>query len=378
MKITAVTPIPVGHERNFLFVKVETDAGISGIGEAGITFQEPAVCGMLETLTPLLLGEDPFRTEHLWQVMFRSGFFPLGRMACAAASAVDVALWDVKAKALGVPLYELLGGRVRERVVCYPHVRGRTTAELVDDAKRKVADGWKFVRFDPRPEYDGVTFEPAAAVRRCVEDVAAVRRAVGDEIEIIVDVHTRLDPADAISFCRQVEPFRPYFIEDPLRSENYQTYRKLAAHAHVPIAVGEQFATKWDFRQVIEEDLIDYARTDVCIAGGITETLKIAGWCETHHIPMAFHNPLGPVATAASLHLDLAISNFAVQELARPPGTVLPELFPVQVSFADGHLLPPTSPGLGIEFDETAIAKYPPVEARTPQFRRADGGFTNW
>jgi len=378
MKITAVTPIPVGHERNFLFVKVDTDAGIFGIGEAGITFQEPAICGMLQTLTPLLLGEDPFRTEHLWQVMFRSGFFPLGRIACAALSAVDVALWDLKAKALGVPLYELLGGKVRDRVVCYPHVRGRTTAELVDDATRKVADGWKFVRFDPRPEDDGVTFEPAAAVRRCVEDVAAVRRAVGDEIEIIVDVHTRLDPADAISFCRQVEPFRPFFIEDPLRSENTQTYRKLAAHAHVPIAAGEQFATKWDFRQVIEEDLIDYARTDVCIAGGITETLKIAGWCETHHIPMAFHNPLGPVATAASLHLDLAISNFAVQELARPPGTVLPELFPVQVPFADGHLLPPTSPGLGIEFDETAIAKYPPVAARTPQFRRGDGGFTNW
>jgi len=378
MRITAVTPIPVGHERNFLFVNVDTDAGIFGIGEAGITFQEPAICGVLQTLTPLLLGEDPFRTEHLWQVMFRSGFFPLGRIACAALSAVDVALWDLKAKALGVPLYELLGGKVRERVVCYAHVRGRTTAELVDDAKRKVADGWKFVRFDPRPEDDGVTFEPAAAVRRCVEDVAAVRRAVGDEIEIIVDVHTRLEPADAISFCRQVEPFRPYFIEDPLRSENTQTYRKLAAHAHVPIAAGEQFATKWDFRQVIEEDLIDYARTDVCIAGGITETLKIAGWCETHHIPMAFHNPLGPVATAASLHLDLAISNFAVQELARPPGTVLPELFPVQVPFADGHLLPPTSPGLGIEFDETAIAKYPPVAARTPQFRRGDGGFTNW
>lgn len=379
MKITAVTPIPVGHERNFLFVKVETDAGISGIGEAGITFQEPAVCGMLQTLTPLLLGEDPFRTEHLWQVMFRSGFFPLGRIACAAVSAVDVALWDVKAKALGVPLYELLGGRVRERVVCYPHVRGRSTAELVDDAKRKVAEGWNFVRFDPRPEEDGVTFEPAAAVRRCVADVAAVRDAVGDEIEILVDVHTRLDPADAISFCRQVERFRPFFIEDPLRSENYQTYRKLAAHVHVPIAAGEQFATKWDFRQLIEEDLIDYARTDVCIVGGVTEALKIAGWCETHGINMAFHNPLGPVATAVSLHLDLALSNFGVQELARPPGTVLPELFPVQVPFADGHLLPPTSPGLGIEFDETAIAKYPPLsDGRTPQFLRADGSFTNW
>ena len=291
---------------------------------------------------------------------------------------MDIALWDIKAKALGVPLYELLGGRVRDRVVCYPHVRGGTTAELVEHAKSKAAEGWKFVRFDPRPEEDGVTFEPAAAVRRCVANVAALRESLGDEIEIIVDIHTRLAPAEAISFCRQVEPFRPFFIEDPLRSENYQTYRKLAAHTHVPIAAGEQFATKWDFRQVIEEDLIDYARTDVCIVGGITETLKIAGWCETHQIPMSFHNPLGPVATAVSLHLDLAISNFAVQELARPPGTVLPDLFPVQVPFADGHLLPPTQPGLGVEFDEAAVANYPPVDARTPQFHRADGSFTNW
>jgi len=378
MKITAVKPILVGHERNFLFVKVETDEGIHGIGESGITWQEPAVAGMLQTLTPLLLGEDPFRTEHLWQVMFRSGFFPPGRIGCAALSAVDIALWDIKAKALELPLYQLLGGRVRDRVVCYPHVRGGSREELVEDAKQKAAEGWRFVRFDPRPEPDGVTFEPAAAVRRGIADVAAIRDAVGDEIEILVDVHTRFTPAESISFCRQVEPYRPFFIEDPLRCENLQTYRKLAAHGNVPIAAGEQLATKWEHRQLIEEDLIDYARTDVCIAGGITEALKIAGWCETHSIAMAFHNPLGPVATAACLHLDLAVSNFAVQELARPPGTVLPEVFPEQVRFADGHLFPLTEPGLGITLDEAALPSCPPVDGRTPQFRRNDGAFTNW
>ncbi|MFQ5732276.1 MAG: mandelate racemase/muconate lactonizing enzyme family protein [Planctomycetaceae bacterium] len=379
MQITAVTPIIVGHERNFLFVKVATDEGITGIGEAGITWLEEGVGGVVRTLTPLLVGEDPFRTEHLWQLMFRGGFFPLGRIGCAALSAIDIALWDVKAKAFGVPLYRLLGGPTREKVVCYPHVRGGSTAELVAAAKETVDAGWRFVRFDPRPEPDGRTFEPSVALRRCVDDVAALREALGEDVEICVDVHTRLDPAEALTFCRLVEPFRPFFIEDPLRCENTESYRKLAGHTNVPIAAGEQFATKWEHCGLIEEDLIDFARTDVCIAGGITETLKIVGMCETHGINMAFHNPLGPVATAASLHLDLAISNFGVQELARPPGSVLPELFPMQVPFEGGYLLPPSGPGLGIEFEESAIGAYPPITGgRTPQFRRADGAFTNW
>lgn len=379
MQITAVTPYIVGHERNFFFVVIDTDEGIQGIGEGGITWQEPAMAGFVEQLTPLLVGQDPFRTEHLWQLMFRGGFFPAGRIGCAAISAVDVALWDIKAKALGVPLYQLLGGRVRDRVVCYPHVQGDSTGELVTAALQKQSEGWRFARFDPRVEADGKTWEPSSAVRRCVADFAAVREAVGDEMELIVDVHTRLDPPEAIALCRGLEPYRPYFVEDPLRMENFDSFRKLARHINVPLAAGEQYATKWEFRQQVEEDLIDYARIDVCIVGGITETLKIAGWCETHYIKVAFHNPLGPVSTAACLHLDLAISNFAVQELARVPGTVLPELFPVQVPFDAGDLLPPESPGLGIEFNTDALSAYPPFpDGRTPQLRRNDGSFTNW
>jgi L-alanine-DL-glutamate epimerase-like enolase superfamily enzyme len=311
--------------------------------------------------------------------MFRSGFFPAGRIGCSAISAIDIALWDIKAQALGVPLYQLLGGRVRDRVVCYPHIRGSSSAELAAAARRKQEEGWKFVRFDLRGESDGTTFEPSAAVRRGVDDFAAVREAVGDELELIVDVHTRLDPSDAITLCRQLEPYRPYFVEDPLRMENFDSYRKLAAHVHVPLAAGEQFASKWEFRQHVEEDLIDYVRADVCILGGITEAQKLAGWCETHYLKMAFHNPLGPVATAVSLHLDLAISNFGVQELARVPGTVLPELFPVQAPFARGHLLPPDRPGLGVEFDPAAAEKYPPIPAgSSPRFQQPDGSFTNW
>jgi galactonate dehydratase len=330
-------------------------------------------------LTPLLIGQDPFRTEHLWQVMFRSGFFPAGRVGAAAISALDIALWDIKAQALNVPLYQLLGGLVRDKVACYPHVRGNSPQQLADASRKLVAEGWRFIRTELRPEADGVTFEPSAAVRRGVEDFAAIREAVASAAEILVDVHTRLDPADAISFCRQIEAFRPFFVEDPIRMENFESYRKLARHIHVPLAAGEQYATKWEFRQQIEEDLIDFCRMDLCIVGGITEALKVTGWCETHYIKLALHNPLGPVSTAACLHLDLAVNGFGVQELPRIPGTYLQDVFPVQVPYAAGHLLPPTRAGLGVVFDGQAAAEYPPVPGGgCPQLRREDGAFTNW
>lgn len=379
MKITSVTPYTVGEDRNFFFVVVETDEGLRGVGEGGITFQEPAMEGYVRTLTPLLLGEDPFRTEHLWQVMFRSGFFPANRIGCAAISAVDIALWDIKAQALGVPLYQLLGGKVRDRVACYPHLKADSRGDLAEVARQTVDEGWKFLRLELRPEVGGEVLEPSAAVRRCVEDFRSVREAVGSEVEMTLDVHTRLDPPEAIRLCRELEPLRPYFVEDPLRMENFDSFRKLAQHVHVPLAAGEQYATKWEFRQQIEEDLIDYARIDLCIIGGMTEALKVAGWCETHYIKLAPHNPLGPVSTAACLHLDLATSYFGVQELPRLPGNVLADLFPVQVPYKAGHLLPPSRPGLGVEINLEALPKYPPLaDGACPRLRRDDGSFTNW
>ena len=377
MQITQIRTHIVGEARNSLFVVVDTDEGIYGLGEAGITWREAAVAGFIDALRPALIGQDPRRIEHLWQVMFRCGFFPANRIGAAAISAIDIALWDLKAKALGVPLYELLGGLVRDRVVCYPHIAADTTEGLVAQAREKVAAGWKFVRFDLPSQ--GETLEPTVAVREGVRQFAAIREAVGEAIEICIDVHTRLDPADAVILCRQLEPLRPYFVEDPVRSENPAALKKLASKVHVPIAMGEQYASKWEFRQVVEEDLIDFARIDVCIVGGITETRKIAGWCETHYLPIALHNPLGPVSTAACLHLDLATSNFAVQECPRQPGEALAELFPRQVPFADGHLLLPAGPGLGIEFDEAAVARYPAIESGDcPRLSRPDGSFTNW
>ena len=376
MKIASIRTYIVGEVRPFLFVVVETDEGIQGIGEAGITWREQAVAGCIEALTPTLVGQDPRRIEHLWQVMLRCGFFPGGRIGAAAISAIDIALWDIKAKALGVPVYELLGGLVRDRVACYPHVADNSCDVMVEDCKRLVADGWRFVRFNLPSQGDRL--EPRESVRAGVELVRRVSEAVGPDVGIIIDAHTRLDPVDAVSLCRQLEPLNPFFVEDPVRCENAAAIGRLRQHTSVPIAMGEQYATKWEFREPIENDWIDFCRVDVCIAGGLTEARKIAGWCETHYIAIAPHNPLGPVSTAACLHLDLATSNFAVQECARIPGEVLANLFPQQIPFKNGYMLPPSEPGLGVTFDESAVSKYPVMPGDCPRLHREDGSFTNW
>jgi galactonate dehydratase len=379
MKITAIETYPVfGGSRNWLFVTVDTDEGIWGVGESNLTSREEAVIGFVNHLKPLLIGQDPMRIEYLWQVAFRGGFFPADRVGSSALSAIDTALWDIAGKAHGVPVYQLLGGLVRDKVVCYPHNTGagESVEALVESCRSTVALGYKFVRWDVPATGD--VFEPGHAVRTVLRQCEAVRAALGDTVEICLDVHTRLDPPDATWLCRAVEPYRPYFIEDPLRSEDTNGYRTLRARTGVPLAAGEQFAGKWEYRQLIEEDLIDYARIDPTLGGGITESKKIAGWCETHYINLAPHNPNGPVSTAACLHLCLACPNVGVLELPRPTGAVLPDVFPMVPRFAEGYLLPPTQPGLGVEFDRAAAQRYPFQMAELPHFRRLDGAFTNW
>lgn len=381
MKIAAVKPFHIRAERPYLFVKIETDEGIYGVGEAGITWREWAVEGAIRHLESLLVGQDPFRTEFLWQQMHRRGFFPAQSILSSAMSAVDIALWDIKGKALNQPVYNLIGGLTRDRVVCYPHTTGNSLDELLDSCQQAVGDGWRFVRtsvMSTDVANGRNILEPAAATRQTAKTVEAMRAAVGPDIEIVCDAHTRLDMPDAVRLCRMVEDLDLFFMEDPLRSENPASYATLARHTSVPIAAGEQWATKWSFRQAIEEELISYARIDLCIVGGITEALKVARWCETHYIKLALHNPLGPVSTAACLHLDLASDNVGVQECPRIPGTTLPDLFPVQVPFERGHLLIPEGPGLGIEFDESMVARYPCEPGHPPELWRSDGAMTNW
>lgn len=378
MEITELKPFV--HTDGNCFVKVETDEGVSGVGEAGLTRRGRAVATVVEEFEPDLVGADPMRIEHLWQTMFRGGFFPGGMVQSAAVSAVDIALWDIKAKALDVPVYELLGGRTRDRVACYPHVGSHADLdELVAECQQRMAEGWKFVRWGLSDPEGSDVFEPSRAVRHGIEQVRAVREACGEDLNICVDVHTRVNPSSAIEFCNGVEEYSPFFVEDPLRSENTEKLRQVRQHTSVPLAVGEQFDSKWRFQRAIEEDLMDYCRVDLCLAGGLTEARKIADWCETHYIELVPHNPLGPVSTAACLHLCLSSPLVGVQELPEPPMSDFTDVVPEQVPFEDGHLLPPSEPGLGIEFDESAfesLAPYEPSEAFG--YVREDGSYTNW
>ena len=377
MKITSVRTFPVFYgTRNYLFVKLETDEGIYGVGEFGLTWKEKAGIGAIEHMVAHLVGEDPLNTEKIWQEIFRGDFFPGGRINMAAQSAIDIALWDIKGKALGQPVYMLLGGRLRDLVECYTGVGGDTPEKAARAGQERVAEGWRYLRLGVF-DRDGI-LDPGTAVRDAVEQFQAVREAVGPEIEICIDVHTRLDPPDTIRLGRKLEPYDPFFIEDPLRCENPQSYRNVRHHISSPLAIGEHYATKWEFRTVIEEELTDYARIDLCIVGGLTEARKIANWCETHYIKIVPHNPLGPVSAAACLHLDLATDNFAVQEGGLVGRPVLEDVFPVQVPYESGCMLPPERPGLGVEFDSEAAEKHPYQEVRSPRLRRRDGSFTNW
>jgi len=377
MKITNIESYPVwGGFRNFLFVVIDTDAGLYGVGEAGITGRELAVMGAIKHFKPLLIGQDPMRTEHIWQLLTRGGFFPAQRILMAAISAIDIALWDIKGKALNVPIYDLLGGRVRDKVACYPHNTGNDTAALVESCQQSAEEGWKFVRWG-LPS-DGDILEPRQAVLKSIEQFRALREALGDEIELLFDVHTRLDLADVLWLCREIEPYRPFFVEDPLRCENPDSFKTLRPRTAVPLAAGEQFCSKWEFRQLIEEEWIDYARVDLCIVGGFTEAKKIAGWCETHYIKLAVHNPLSPISSAACLQLNLACPNVGVQEQPRRTGVMLTDVIPVQPEWDDGYLLAPTRPGLGIEFDREAAKKHPFQMTELTHLRRRDGSFTNW
>ena len=377
MKISDIKVYLAREQRTYCFVVIETDEGISGLGEAGLTGRELAVQGAIEHFKPLLIGQDPFRIEHIWQLLFRGGFFPAQRILTSAIAAIDIALWDIKGKALGVPVYELLGGRVRDRALVYNHNVGATVEELVACCQRSMDEGWLVLRWG-LTHFPGDILEPEAAARQAIDEFEALRLALGDEIKLALDIHTRLNMAHSLWLCREVEQYHPYFIEDPLRVENPQSYRHLRSRSSVALAAGEQYSSKWEFRQLIEEELIDYARVDPCICGGLTEAKKIAAACETHYIELALHNAIGPVATSAFLHLCLSTPSCAIMELREEPGLSLSDLALNQPEWEAGYLLPPTTPGLGIELNIDALRKYPFSMGELPHLRRPDGSVTNW
>jgi galactonate dehydratase len=360
-----------------LLVLVHTDSGEYGVGEVGMRSRWRAVRGAVEDFAEQLAGADPGRIEHLGQVLARSGFFPATGVLASVLAAIDVALWDLRGKTLGVPLYQLFGGASREYVESYVHLASREPAAMVAEAERLVAAGWRYLRVPANsPDADG-EYDQRRALRHTIATMERLRAALGDDVELLLDVHTRMEPPQAVTLCRELEPLRPYFVEDPLRSEHLDGYRMLRQRTTVPLAAGEQLGTKWEFRPLIEGELIDHARVDVANTG-LTEARKIAAMAETHHINLAVHNPLGAVTAAASAHLNLVLPNVSVQEQPWsefPPSPVVtagPELAP-------GRVRPAERPGLGIELDLAAARRLDQRgPAPLPVYHRRDGSFTNW
>ena len=386
MRITAVKgfPVHIGHRNQFI-VRIETDEGITGVGEGGISGRELAMQGMRQHLGACLIGEDPRRIEHLWQLMYRGAYFEGGKITAVVVSAVDIALWDILGKWLGVPVWQLLGGKVRDRVPCFATPGMLSGPEIIDVARTTVDAGWEVLRFTPgmpEPEWtggEGAVYEPLDSIDLAVDLLHRLRRELPPGVRLAVDFHHRLNPAEASYFCRQVEDVNLLFLEEPIRCEDPGAYAQLRAMTNVPFAIGEEFSSKWAFAPFLERGLLNYARVDVCNVGGITEARKIAGWCETHHIDLVPHNPLGPISTAALVHLGIATSNYAWLEYFLGYSLHTPrDLFPEMLDISGTVYEAPTAPGLGVAFDENAAIAHPYREWNAPRYFRRDGSYTNW
>lgn len=358
--------------QSFHIVTVETDAGITGIGEGGSpeTVQQCAA---------MIVGENPLRIDRLWQIMFRGYFYPAGREKLDALGAIDLALWDIKGKALGVPVYELLGGMSRDHVECYSTgfpSKGspRETAQACMEA------GFRAYRTSVLDALPG-GFNSHEVVRRTHENCVQIREGVGKNGDWAIDYHTRLDPPDAVRLSTLIEPLEPYFAEDLIRSENPGVYREIRQKVKVPIAVGEQFGAKWDTNELIEQQLIDYSRTTLPNVGGITEYMKIQALCETHYVGLIPHFT-GPVSEAALVHACGVFSGPVMMEMVGEtpePQPHLPECF----DFRKGKMYPNRRPGLGVTLDTKPLHLAAEITEKdryrvTPIYERPDGSVTNW
>jgi len=385
MKITAVKWFALTiSERSVFLVKIETDAGICGLGEAGTVGREKALGGMIDHFAQFLVGMDPRRIEQIWQTMYRGQYFEGGTVQAAALSAVDIALWDILAKSLGVPVYQLLGGRSRDYVTCFSDAGTLNGAACIQNAKELVEAGWRTIRFVPGMAEDNWDqlcegpFEPRESIELAVHWLGEVRNALGPSIQLGIDIHHRYSVAEAADFCNKVAPVHMMFIEEPIRCENPQAYAALRRMTDAPFAIGEEFSSKWAFLPFIEQGLANFARIDFCNVGGFTEAKKVAGWCEAHYIDVMPHNPLGPVSRAACTHFCTAINNFAVLEHNATFTEVPSDLFPDTLSVEGGRVTANDTPGLGVTFNEDAAPDYPFRHYECPHWQRRDGSYTNW
>jgi mannonate dehydratase len=402
MKITAARVIVTCPGRNFVTLKIETDEGLHGLGDATLNGRELAVASYLtDYVVPALVGRDPTRIEDTWQYFYRGAYWRRGPVTMCAIAAVDTALWDIKAQAAGMPLYQLLGGASRTGVMVYGHANGRDIAETVDEVGRYMALGYKAIRAQSgipglASTYgvakDKLYYEPADAAiatentwstAKYLDHVPKLfdelRARYGFEHHLLHDIHHRLTPIEAARLGRMLEPYRLVWLEDPTPAENQECFRLIRQHTVTPIAVGEVFNTIFDCQTLITEQLIDFIRTTVVHAGGITHLRRIASLADLYQVRTGCHGAtdMSPVCMGAALHFDTWVPNFGVQEFMRhTPQT--DEVFPHAYRFEDGYLHPGDAPGHGVDLDETLAAKYPYAPSALPVNRLEDGSMWNW
>ncbi|MFD7182906.1 D-mannonate dehydratase ManD [Streptomyces sp. NPDC059904] len=389
--------------RNYVTLKITTSDGVTGIGDATLNGRELSVASSLrDHVCPTLIGKDPARIEQVWQYLYKGAYWRRGPVTMTAVAAVDVALWDIKGKVAGLPVYQLLGGAARDGVTVYGHASGNTVPELLDDVQRFLDRGFRAVRAQaavPGLERvygmrkgDGDTYEPADGALPSEEAwdtgayldfvptyMSAVRERFGYDFHLLHDVHHRLTPIEAGRLGKSLEPYRLFWIEDPTPAEDQEAFRLIRQHTTTPLAVGEIFNSIWDCQYLITNRLIDYIRTSVSHAGGITHLRKIFSLAELYGVRSGSHGAgdLSPASLAAALHVDLSIPNFGMQEyMAHLPG--YEEVFETSWTFEDGLMHPGDRPGIGVEFDEKAAERFPYERKYLPVNRLRDGSVHDW
>ncbi len=345
---------------NWTFIRIETDAGISGLGEASLQYKDEGLMAELGAFERFLIGKDPFEIERIWTSLHRRVTWSGGPVTMSAISAIDLALWDIKGKALGAPVYELLGGKSHDRIRMYANGwprEGSGPKEMAEGAKRVVEAGFIGLKFYP---FSGEQVAKLERIQRGVEVVAAVREAVGPNIEIGIDVRARLNIWSARRVAQELEPFKIAWMEEPILYDNPEALAQFAHEVRVPVSTGEQLYTRWEFRSLLELNAVGIIQPDICHAGGISELKKIAAMAETYYVTVAPHNSNGPISTIASLHLDINIHNSLMQELFLNSVDRYNEVLTQPIEVVNGYCVPPEGPGWGVDLKQEVLDKYPP------------------
>jgi len=402
MKITNARLIVCSPDRNFVTLKIETDEGIYGLGDATLNGRELAVASyLLEHVVPCLIGRDPAQIEDMWQYLYRGAYWRRGPVTMSAIGAVDMALWDIKGKALNTPVYNLLGGKSRQGVLVYAHANGGDIAEAVDSVQKHIDLGYLAVRAQAgvpgvassygvpkggkpyEPAERGLPSESLWSTERYLNFAPKLfeelRKTVGEDVHLLHDVHHRLTPIEAARLGKSLEPYHLFWMEDPVPAELQEGFKLIREHTTTPIATGEVFNSIWDSHDLIRNQWIDYLRMTIVHGGGLTHLKKAADFAALYQVRTGCHGAtdLSPVTMAAALHFGLAVHNFGIQE-HMPHTALTDEVFPHEYAFEAGYMHPGDAPGLGVDIDETLAAKYPYQRAYLPVARKLDGTLTDW